>query len=44
MRIRLTPGYVLAFVCLACILGIGHELARRLDERGMSSLPPEPRG
>ena len=30
MRIRLTPTYLLAFVCLAFILGIGHELAHHV--------------
>jgi hypothetical protein len=30
MRIRLTPKYLLAFMCLACILGIGHELAHHV--------------
>jgi len=30
MRIRLTPTYLFAFVCLAFILGIGHELAHHV--------------
>lgn len=33
MRIRLTAKYLLAFVCLAAILGIGHELAHHLAGR-----------
>lgn len=30
MRVRLTPQYLLAFFCLAAILGIGHELAHHV--------------
>lgn len=30
LRVRLTPKYLLAFLCLAFILGIGHELAHHV--------------
>lgn len=30
MRVQLTPRYVLAFICLAAVLGIGHELAHHV--------------
>ncbi len=30
MRVQLTPKYLLAFFCLAAILGIGHELAHHV--------------
>jgi uncharacterized protein with PQ loop repeat len=30
MRIQLTPRYLLAFLCLAAVLGIGHELAHHI--------------
>ena len=33
MRVKLTPRYLLAFVCLAAVLGIGHELAHHVAGR-----------
>jgi len=33
MRVELTPRYLLAFVCLAAVLGIGHELAHHVVGR-----------
>ena len=30
MRVQLTPRYLLAFLCLAAVLGIGHELAHHI--------------
>jgi hypothetical protein len=33
MRVELTPRYLLAFVCLGALLGIGHELAHHVAGR-----------